>query len=134
MSRKCYICHVTQTLQNSKTRVTRAGSVLFKSRCIKCDKEYMREYHKIYEPKRYEKELQIMKNLKVNGCAICGYNKCARSLDFHHVNPKNKKFNLKLANLHKKDTLVVEEVNKCILVCRNCHGEIHEKERGRVND
>ena len=75
-----------------------------------------------------------MKNLKVNGCAICGYNKCARSLDFHHVNPKNKKFNLKLANLHKKDTLVVEEVNKCILVCRNCHGEIQEKERGRVND
>ena len=131
---KCYICKVEQTLENSKTRLTHSGKTMFKSSCVKCGKRYMHEYSKTYAPKRYKKELQIMENLKINGCAICGYNKCARSLDFHHVNPQNKKFNLSMANLHKKDSLVAEELNKCILVCRNCHGEIHEKERGKLND
>ena len=82
---------------------------------------YMQEYN----PKSYDKYSQIIKELKINGCSICGYDKCDYSLCFHHVNRKDKKFEI---NRNKvKCTSVenfVEEFHKCILLCVNCHGEI----------
>ena len=82
-------------------------------------KEERKEYNKKY--RRYNKNL--MHTLKVNGCAICGYDKCDGALDFHHVNPKDKKFLINYTALSKKDN--TEELNKCILLCANCHREIH---------
>ena len=57
-------------------------------------------------------------------CCLCGYNKCIGALEFHHVEPENKKYQLSSGNCHKiEDDL--EEAKKCILVCANCHREIH---------
>ena len=64
--------------------------------------------------------------LKINGCAICGYSKCDAALDFHHVNSKDKKFCIIAANITKKN--LTDEVQKCILLCKNCHYEIHTEE------
>jgi len=73
----------------------------------------------------------MMHELKTNGCAICGYDKCDYSLDFHHSNPEDKKFSLHIRNFRRKKSLdYIAELNKCILLCRNCHGEINELERG----
>ncbi len=71
----------------------------------------------------YEMNKRILHDLKINGCAICGYAKCDGSLEFHHVNSKGRKFNIKIARMANKN--LVGELNKCILLCRNCHGEIH---------
>ena len=65
----------------------------------------------------------MIKTLKINGCAICGYNKCNAALVFHHVNPEDKKFNL--GNFRQPINDIVKEANKCILLCSNCHREIH---------
>jgi hypothetical protein len=73
---------------------------------------------------RYNKLSLIMDRLKINGCSICGYNKCNASLDFHHVNPQNKKFSVIVSNLIREKHILIEELNKCILVCKNCHYEI----------
>jgi 5-methylcytosine-specific restriction endonuclease McrA len=71
---------------------------------------------------RYKKWLQ---DLKINGCAICGYNKYHGALDFHHVNPRDKKFNLTIDDFrHKKSNIFIAEINKCILLCSNCHAEV----------
>lgn len=70
------------------------------------------------------KRKKILKNLKINGCAICGYDKCDRALEFHHTNPQDKKFSLIAWTMHKNPSLVVEELNKCILLCSNCHREM----------
>lgn len=81
--------------------------------------------------KRREKSIVILNRVKINGCAICGYNKCTRSLNFHHVNPKDKNFNCNIDGLMQhinKD--YVDELNKCILLCANCHGEVHSNENG----
>lgn len=67
-----------------------------------------------------------LKNLKINGCAICGYNKCDRALEFHHVNPQDKKFQVQALTMYRKD--FADELNKCILLCANCHREMEEKE------
>lgn len=65
--------------------------------------------------------------LKGGKCSICGYNRCPAALQFHHI-------------VGKKDSNINEmmrsfgwprielELAKCILVCSNCHAEIHNKE------
>ncbi len=59
-------------------------------------------------------------------CSMCGYNKCLRALTFHHVNPETKKFGIS-AELYKRWKDLQLELDKCILVCINCHSEIHSK-------
>lgn len=57
-------------------------------------------------------------------CEKCGYDKCNRALSFHHINPKEKEFNL--ARIYNKSYEVIfKELDKCILVCMNCHAELH---------
>lgn len=61
------------------------------------------------------------------GCACCGYNKCYASLALHHLEPKQKDFSLGAIRASPKSwEAIIKEVKKCILVCHNCHGEIHE--------
>jgi len=72
---------------------------------------------------------KVISNLKINGCAICGYNRCNTALDFHHSNPKDKKFGINTHCFQHSNKEIMEETNKCILLCKNCHYEIHEKER-----
>ena len=59
-----------------------------------------------------------------NKCSICGYNKCICALEFHHINPEEKLFSVSNGNCR----LLQDDINeskKCILVCSNCHKEIH---------
>ena len=59
-------------------------------------------------------------------CQCCGYDKCSESLAFHHIDPKEKELGFGgLRANPKKWNIVVEELRKCILVCHNCHSEIH---------
>lgn len=61
-----------------------------------------------------------------NQCCICGYNKCSKSMDFHHLNPEEKEhsFGKIMAHPTKWENIALE-LKKCVLVCSNCHGEIH---------
>ena len=64
-------------------------------------------------------------------CQVCGYNKCIASLDFHHRNPKLKNKNIKDISNNTWKT-VQNELDKCILLCCNCHRELHwEKSHGQ---
>ena len=59
-------------------------------------------------------------------CVKCGYHENYAALEFHHMNPSEKSFQLDarhIANTSKE--LLMEEVEKCILLCSNCHKEIH---------
>lgn len=57
-------------------------------------------------------------------CSLCGYNKCVGALEFHHINPEDKRYQLSSGNCHNIEE-DLEEVKKCLLVCSNCHREIH---------
>ena len=57
-------------------------------------------------------------------CKICGYDKCIRSLIFHHIDPNKKEFQISGQSLSFEK--LKNEVDKCELLCHNCHGEIHE--------
>ena len=59
-------------------------------------------------------------------CEKCGYSKCLSALEFHHLDPKEKDFNIS-RNKKRNFEMVKKELDKCILVCSNCHREIHEE-------
>ena len=66
-----------------------------------------------------------MVEYKGGKCQFCGYSRCLAALDFHHLNPSVKSFNLSMDNLFKSWNVILSEVDKCALVCTNCHREIH---------
>ena len=83
---------------------------------------YMRE-----AVKRRRKKLRDMaREYKGNKCAVCGYNKCQRALSFHHLDPKLKDFGLSAKGLTRSWEKIQKEINKCILLCSNCHMEVHD--------
>jgi hypothetical protein len=60
-------------------------------------------------------------------CNICGYDKCSNALEFHHLNPNEKDFNFgKIRANPKSWNKIVAEVKKCVLLCSNCHREVHD--------
>lgn len=61
---------------------------------------------------------------KGTSCVRCGYNKCTGALCFHHLDPKEKDFQIS-GNWGLSWAKVKNELDKCILVCANCHAEIH---------
>ena len=57
-------------------------------------------------------------------CVLCGYNKCAGALDFHHTQPAKKSFALSLKGLSYSWASILKESKKCVLLCKNCHTEV----------
>lgn len=66
-----------------------------------------------------------MVEYKGGGCQLCGYNRCSRSLDFHHIDPTQKDFSFAGKHCYGWSRLRAE-ASKCVCVCRNCHGEVHQ--------
>lgn len=61
-----------------------------------------------------------------NRCYICGYDKCKSALTFHHINPKDKLFGISGSKLTHNKNKLIDEVKKCVLLCSNCHAEVHD--------
>src|SRR5271165_3778751 len=59
-------------------------------------------------------------------CEKCGYNKNVTALEFHHKNPNEKEKNLDSRILsNNKMNWILQEFEKCLVLCANCHREFH---------
>jgi hypothetical protein len=58
-------------------------------------------------------------------CIFCGYNRCQNALDFHHIDETTKGFGISKDGLTRSWQRTKQEVDKCLLVCANCHRELH---------
>lgn len=67
-------------------------------------------------------------------CQRCGYDKYQGALEFHHIDPNEKDFNLSRLKKYSFDDRVKSELDKCILVCANCHREIHQELRQKEKE
>ena len=65
-----------------------------------------------------------MVKLKGNCCQLCGYNQCLAALEFHHLDRKTKLFTIAKSRKGIMSKELQEELDKCILLCSNCHREI----------
>ena len=73
-----------------------------------------------------KKEKQLVE-YKGGKCEHCGYDKCISALEFHHINPSEKDFGIGQYGSSKSFEKMKQEVDKCILLCCNCHRELHWK-------
>lgn len=86
-------------------------------RCKKCASEAVQ--------KRRDKIKLLAIEYKGGKCEICGYDKCKQALEFHHIDPNEKEFGIGEKGYTRSIERVKEEVDKCLLVCANCHRELH---------
>ena len=65
--------------------------------------------------------------IKVCGskCCLCGYNKVPGALEFHHIDPTKKSYGIASSGICHDLETDFAEIRKCVLVCANCHREIH---------
>lgn len=56
------------------------------------------------------------------GCDVCGYNSSSKALDFHHTD-RDKKRKAVSSLISYGKNVVWNEIDKCILLCANCHRE-----------
>lgn len=93
-------------------------------RCKKCRIEAVQ--------KRRDKLKELAIQYKGGRCSVCGYDRCIGALEFHHVDPSVKEFGIGNGNTRSFESLK-KEIDKCILVCANCHREIHYGRNKRNN-
>lgn len=84
-----------------------------------------REYLIKAVSKRRKRLKEMSIKYKGGKCINCGYNRCNAALDFHHIDATQKNFGVSLDGLTRSWEKIKEELDKCILVCANCHREIH---------
>ena len=75
--------------------------------------------------KRRHKVKQMSIDYKGGQCSNCGYDKCINALEFHHVNPDTKNFGIGSKGYTRSWEIVKKELDKCIILCANCHRELH---------
>lgn len=86
-------------------------------KCLKCQTEATQ--------KRRDKVKVLAVAYKGGKCQCCGYNTFIGSLEFHHTNPNEKDFGISSKGYTRSWDKVSSELDKCVLVCSNCHREIH---------
>lgn len=91
--------------------------------CGKC-------HNKKVHSKGKENRVYILKKLG-GECVNCGFNKWKASLDVHHLNPSKKDVAFSTIRYWTRDK-IDKEIEKCVLLCRNCHAAFHSGEL--IND
>jgi hypothetical protein len=89
----------------------------YKIKCIKCQ-----SVRKSLRKNRNRQEL-----LKIHGskCSVCSYDKCSSALQFHHIDPSEKEFEIS-ESAYSLENLIAE-AKKCVLLCANCHAEVENE-------
>lgn len=109
----CKLCNIEMSLENFYMK---DGGKRPSSMCKKCFTKYT--------TLRWRKIKEDAVKYKGGKCEKCGYNKCIDAFDFHHRTPSEKEFEWRLMRRKSKD-IMYKELDKCSLVCANCHREIH---------
>lgn len=132
----CSSCHVAK----DKSEYTKSSGTFdgLDYYCKQCKKDKNSKYYKMKsgewqaERKRKSKlanklkldqSRQIIQQAKECGCKICG-EKSFCCLDFHHLNPEAKDYNVSELRNHLPEQLI-NEISKCIVLCANCHRKYH---------
>ena len=81
--------------------------------------------------KKFRIDKKIYLEYSGGSCVECGYNKCPASLTFHHRDPLKKEFWIgklceKINSIDELNNKIKEEIDKCDLLCANCHRIVHD--------
>lgn len=112
----CTKCSLSLPLSKFHRRSPPRDKTLY-AWCKSCMSKVTIDKHRLFKQKA----------LKYKGgkCTICGYYRCARALVFHHINPLKKDFTIS-HDTSRNWEKVRSELDKCVLLCHNCHAEVHD--------
>lgn len=107
------------------------------TQCTTCPRQYVYDLSKghrsdqcnscvINHRRHFLKEQAVA--YKGGCCQRCGYSKCIEALTFHHIDPTQKEFSLS-GNHSRSWAKIKVELDKCLLLCQNCHTEVHVEMR-----
>jgi transposase len=96
----------------TRFRADRRGSL----RCARCQSDAV--------ARRRRRIKEILVKEAGGSCSLCGYDRYIGALQFHHLDPSEKRFALSVGGLTRSLEKAREESRKCALLCSNCHAEV----------
>lgn len=129
---KCY-GPCGQILSEDKFTKNKASRTGLNHICKVCQRQYNRNnYNKnksYYISKSVQRQKLLLERINkikliLKGCQHCG-EECVHCLDFHHIDPTKKIFEIADGYRRYAWTVVMEEIIKCVLLCSNCHRKLH---------
>ena len=111
-----------QGLKRAKSTCQRHGSTTFVLegrgyyRCARCRQEAVAEWRRRAKRRLIE--------TAGGSCVLCGYDKYPGALQFHHLEPAEKKFSISREGVTRSFAELKAEAAKCVLLCANCHAEV----------
>ena len=100
--------------RHGEVRFVREGRGYY--RCVRC---------RVESVARHRRKLKDQLVREAGGrCAVCGYDRHPRALEFHHLDPQAKAFALSRRGVTLSLEAMRAEASKCMLLCANCHAEV----------
>lgn len=107
---------------------TQCGKNLKGKQTMYCSTKCKNRNHQSYDSQKLrglQRKIHLISEFG-SKCEICGYESNLAALTFHHKIPEEKNFKLDMRSLsNRRMDQIKTEIKKCILVCHNCHAEIH---------
>lgn len=125
MRKICTSCKTEKDLIDFyKSKATKDGYMYVCKECQKkkVNKRDSTEERRLHSREVYLENREYVESLK-SSCEKCGESR-PWVIQFHHVNPGDKRFTVAMFGTHSKET-IADEVSKCICLCSNCHDEFH---------
>lgn len=80
--------------------------------------------HRALEARRFVSQYK-----KDKGCLFCKDSN-PDHLDFHHIDPSTKKYNIsQMVGWGMRIEVILDEIAKCQVLCSNCHRSVEQKRR-----
>lgn len=139
-TKKCTICKkdLPKTTEYFATRLDKK-SLTYQSSCRNCHKEYRKKHYQANKDKYIKKANIYNKSiidwfLKLKKSLKC---KCGEDrwwvLDFHHRDPLTKEYNISSLIRKGSKKNILKEIEKCDVLCSNCHRDLHYQEKQASN-
>jgi len=133
--RECKRCNKSKPLSEFNKRGDGRGGG-YNSYCRVCDREYSREHYQknkeYYRKKRLREQQKVRAKLREYksecACEICGEDH-PDVLDFHHKSAEEKDGHISRLASSRGWSRVLKEIEKCQVLCSNCHRKLHAEER-----
>lgn len=113
---------------SKNTRCEICGTTLTGRQIRFCSEKCKNRSNQSYQAQQergVQRKLEIIQSMG-GKCSRCGYADNLAAFHFHHVDPSQKGFRLDLRAISNRTIdAVLLEVDKCILLCADCHAETH---------
>jgi hypothetical protein len=120
-TKKCTVCRETMCYRrkSKKSCSPSCKAKLLSPRAADRQRRYSRDHARAKQ--------SAFENIKiVLGCSKCGYRTSPSALQFHHYDPTTREYGISAGRFWANADTVLQELDKCVLLCSNCHYEEHD--------